>query len=234
MDDRREQALHGGRQTPGIVRIGDTVRRPRHARSDYVHALLRHLEAAGFNGAPRLLGVDEHGREVLSYIHGETIDNAPARLSDARLISAARLIRRFHDATAGTTLAGTREIVAHGDLGPHNIVFAADTAVAIIDWDDDVAPGSRLVDLAHGVWCCADVCEPEVPVAEQARKVKLMCDAYEWTAPAAVIDEIAASFRRARDNHAAHQRPRAVAVFDEMIAWMQRYGPALKAGLCSD
>jgi hypothetical protein len=91
MDERREQALRGGRQTVGIVRVGDTVRRPRHARSDFVHAVLRHLDAAGFDGAPRLLGIDEHGREVLTYINGETIDSSPARLSDARLVSAARL-----------------------------------------------------------------------------------------------------------------------------------------------
>jgi hypothetical protein len=53
MDERREHALRGGRQTVRITRIGDTVRRPRHARSDLVHAVLRHLEVAGFDGAPR-------------------------------------------------------------------------------------------------------------------------------------------------------------------------------------
>jgi hypothetical protein len=31
--------------------------------------------------------------------------------------------------------------------------------------------------LDHAVRCCAGVCEPEVAVAEQARKVRLMCDA---------------------------------------------------------
>ncbi len=82
MDEWREQAFHGGRQTVGITRIGDTVRRPRHARSDLVHAVLRHLEAAGFDGAPRLLGIDEHGREVLTYIDGKTIDSSPVSLSD--------------------------------------------------------------------------------------------------------------------------------------------------------
>jgi aminoglycoside phosphotransferase (APT) family kinase protein len=231
MDEQREQALHGGRQTVDIVRVGDTVRRPQHARSDFAHAVLRHLNAAGFNGAPRLLGIDEHGREVISHINGETIDSSPARLSDARLVSAAGLVRRFHDATAGTALAAAQEIVAHGDLGPHNIVFSGDTAVAIVDWDHDVAPGSRLVDFGHAVWCCADVCEPDIPVAEQAHKVRLMCDAYGWDNPPAVIDEIAERFQRARNNHAAHQRHKAVAVFDEMIAWMQRHAPELKAAL---
>jgi hypothetical protein len=35
-----------------------------------VHALLGHLHAAGFGGAPRPLGLDEFGREVLTFIPG--------------------------------------------------------------------------------------------------------------------------------------------------------------------
>jgi hypothetical protein len=58
-----------------------------------------------------------------------------------------------------------------------------------------------------------------------------MCHAYGWEDPPAVIDEIADRFQRARNHHAAHQRLKAVAVFDEMIAWMQRHGPDLKAAL---
>ena len=43
----------------GWVRVGDSVRRPLHARSEYVHAVLEHLASVGFDGAPRLLGIDE-------------------------------------------------------------------------------------------------------------------------------------------------------------------------------
>ena len=64
-----ELKLLGG-LAPGIVRVGDTVRRPLHRNSEFVHALLRHFEAVGFDGAPRLLGIDEQGREILSYIDG--------------------------------------------------------------------------------------------------------------------------------------------------------------------
>jgi hypothetical protein len=62
---------------------------------------------AVFDGSPRLLGTDEHGREVLTYIDGKTIDSSPVSLSDGRLVSAAQLIRRFHDTTAGTALVQT-------------------------------------------------------------------------------------------------------------------------------
>ena len=37
----------------------------------YVHALLRHFERVGFEGAPRALGFDDRGREVLTYVEGE-------------------------------------------------------------------------------------------------------------------------------------------------------------------
>lgn len=223
-----EQVLSGGAQTAGIVRVGMTVRRPQHDRSGYVHRLLQHLERVGFAGAPRYLGLDGQGREILSYFDGEVLVGSPVRLSDARIISASQLIRRFHDATAGTALADGQEIVAHNDLGPHNIVFVGDEAVGIIDWDEDVAPGRRLVDFAHAVWCCADVCEPEVEVTEQARKTRLMCESYGLFAPAAVIDEITARFHRARADHARHGRDQGATIFTEMIRWMERHGPALK------
>jgi hypothetical protein len=50
------ESLEGGRITLGVARVGDTVRRPRTQNSDFVDQLLRRLEAAGFEGAPRALG----------------------------------------------------------------------------------------------------------------------------------------------------------------------------------
>src|SRR5581483_6521944 len=109
----------------------------------------------------------------------------------------------------GSELAAGGEVICHGDIGPHNIVFAREEAVGLIDWDEGVGPGSRLVDFAHGVWCCAAVCERQVEIAEQARKVAMMCSTYGWDDPEAIIDEIADRFRRARDEHAAHGRRKA-------------------------
>jgi len=57
-----ETPLLGGRKTDGVVRIGDTVRRPVSARSSRVHDLLSYLERENFDGAPRFLGIDEQGR----------------------------------------------------------------------------------------------------------------------------------------------------------------------------
>jgi len=220
-----EQMMRGG-NTLGLVRVGDTVRRPAHESSPYVQEVLLHLEKAGFAGAPRFLGVDEHGREILTYCPGEVVDD-PVKLTDARLASAARLIRAFHDATAGSPVADGGEVVCHGDLGPHNTVFSGEDAAGLIDWDDELHPGSRLADLAHAVWCFAAVAEPVFDIPEQARRTALFCSAYGWDAPEPVLDELAARFRHARDTDQGPAR----LVFADLAAWMDAHGPSLKNAL---
>ncbi len=210
------------------VRVGDTVRRFTGPHSPFVHYLLRHLEAVGFGGAPRLLGVDEWGREILTFVEGEVPhDFGSYSPSDAKLANAARLIRRFHDATAGSALAAGAEIVAHNELGPHNTVFVGDEPVAFIDWDD-AAPGTRLFDLANAVWCFVDVGEGGCPVAEQARRVRLICDAYGWRDTDAIVDEIRADLLGALANHERAGRTKAADIFREMVRWIDVHSGALK------
>ena len=83
-----------------VVRVEDTVRRPLSDRAEAVHGLLLHFESVGFGGAPRYLGVDERGREVLSYVEGEPALN-PVPPDDAVVSGLGRLLRRMHDAQAG-------------------------------------------------------------------------------------------------------------------------------------
>lgn len=163
-----DEEFRAGAQSRGLVRVGDTVRRELYPNAAFAEHLLTELERAGFRGAPRFLGRDERGRQVLSYVPGTVPDGPPFRLSDARIVSAARLIRDFHDLTAASSLRGTGEIVCHGDLGPFNMVFDGDDAVTLIDFGDEVAPGTRAADFAHAVWCFADLIENDVPLHEQA------------------------------------------------------------------
>jgi hypothetical protein len=229
--DKGEIELAGGRQTTGLFRIGETVRRPLGQNYEFVHALLRHFEAVGFEGAPRLLGIDEHGREILTFIEGEVYAGPVTILTNRQLASAGRLIRGFNEATAGTVLAAGEEVVCHGDLGQHNIVFRGDEAVAIIDWDDDVRPGTRLVDLAHAVWCLAEVGEQGGEIDDQSRRIRLLCDPYDRLDRGAVVDEIEAGFKRARDRHRAAGRAEGARIFGEMVDWIVTYSPAIRARL---
>lgn len=66
-----EEVLHEGAGGRRIVRVGERVLRPIYPWSSSVHAVLAHLEAAGFEGAPRFLGLDADGREALAYLDGD-------------------------------------------------------------------------------------------------------------------------------------------------------------------
>ncbi|MFF0001825.1 hypothetical protein ACFYRZ_46055, partial [Streptomyces avermitilis] len=77
MEQELEIPLTGGRITEGVVRVGDAVRRPVGPHSPFVHRLLKHLEDVGFDAAPRLLGTDAKGREILDFQHGENRTDFP-------------------------------------------------------------------------------------------------------------------------------------------------------------
>ena len=152
-----EIPLGGGDVTEGVVRVGDTVRRPVGPHSPLVHALLAHLESAGFEGAPRFLGIDRSGREVLSYIDGEVAGRPrPSWIADeTRLASVGRLVRAYDDAAASFTVpldvpvdiaptepagippapAYPPELIGHVDITPENVVFRNGRAYALIDFD---------------------------------------------------------------------------------------------------
>jgi hypothetical protein len=169
--DGEEVLLGGIANRGGVVRIGDTVRRPQRATSPATHALLRHLEAVGFDGAPRFLGIDERGREVLSYVPGTTVlrPYPDWALTDEALVSVAELLRTYHSAVTDFDPTPYRwpqsppeayagELVSHNDPNLDNVVFRAGRAVALIDFDL-AAPGSRLWDVA----CAARLWAPLRP-----------------------------------------------------------------------
>jgi hypothetical protein len=97
MASHDEMPLLGGISTPGVVRAADTVRRPMGANADYVHGLLLHLEHCGFEGAPRFLGVDRKGREILSFIEGFAPPHNGFTLTEDAVRAGAMLVRDVHD-----------------------------------------------------------------------------------------------------------------------------------------
>jgi len=105
----------------------------------------------------------------------------PSSAADDQLTAAARLIRRLHDETAGSSLAHGAEIVCHNDLSPCNFVFVENLPQAIIDFDD-AAPGSRAADLGYAAWLWLDIGDDDVAIApdEQARRLKVFAEAYGW------------------------------------------------------
>src|SRR4051794_17576544 len=179
-DDIAEQPLAGGRITPGVVRVGDTVRRPLGPHSPFVHELLRLLEHREETGVPRLLGVDEQGREILSFVEGWVPPDLEGRAwSDDQVAEAARLVRRFHDATAGSAIAGAEEVVRHRDLSPCNFAFHHGLPRGLIDFDR-AEPGSRRSDLAYmaWMWLVGEEIRGEPSFSHRMRQLRLLLDSY--------------------------------------------------------
>lgn len=172
-----DEPLTGGRLTAGVVRVGDTVRRPRGPHSEFVAALLRLLEERGFDGAPRHLGTDGGGRDVLTYLDGDV----PARFrpwTDEQVNAAAALLRRFHDATRGSHLTGGHAVACHHDPGPNNAVFRAGRPIAFIDFDF-AAPGDPLEDVGYLAWTWCVSSKRSAPSPdEQAGQVRVLADGY--------------------------------------------------------
>lgn len=69
-----------------------------------VHSLLQHLDRVGFTQTPKLLGIDDHRREVLSFLPGNTVGTRrpwPSWVhSDNALDQLARWLRNYHAAVA--------------------------------------------------------------------------------------------------------------------------------------
>ncbi|WP_161606210.1 phosphotransferase [Microlunatus speluncae] len=193
MDPRTEVPLTGGHDSGPVVRIGDTVRRGLKPWSTSIHALLQHLERVDFTAAPRFLGLDDHGREILTFIDGA--DGRIARCyDDEALIATAKLIKTFHLAVSDFTpppgsswrpnpYAPRGTLICHNDLGPANTIFRDGRPQAFIDWDLAV-PSTALWDLSYAVRTFVPLysdrdCELfGYEPGRRNRRLSLFCDAY--------------------------------------------------------
>lgn len=168
--------LTGGRMTRGIVKAGDTVRRPATAASPFIADLLALYEERGFQGAPRYLG-EHNGMDSFTFIPG----SVPSRFqawTNSQIAAAGALLRAMHDASRGSPLTGRNPVICHHDPGPNNTVFRASEPVAFIDFDT-AAPGSPLEDLGYLAWTWCISSKTSAPVVEvQAAQVRVAVDAY--------------------------------------------------------
>lgn len=164
-----EEQLRGGNTTI-VVLAGNTVRRPMGPWTPAVHDLLNHLTEVGFAGAPQVLGIDDQGREILEFVHGEV-----GSLSDAEPLpewfrtpescwSVGRWIRDFQAAQAGLVVAPAKpwrrasgtplepgQVIVHHDVSPYNTVRRQDGSITVLDWDF-ARPGDPIEDVAWAAW----------------------------------------------------------------------------------
>jgi aminoglycoside phosphotransferase (APT) family kinase protein len=236
-----ELPLPGG-NVGGAVRVGDTVRRATGPWTPAVHALLRHLETVGFHEAPRVLGIDDRGREILTYLEGKTVGDADPWphwwRDDDTLVQAIGLLRRFHSEVATFEpppdarwrFAGSGEPTAsivHGDWAPYNVVWRDGVVIGVIDWDL-ARPGDPLDDLAFAAWLWAPLHHPEMLArgefgpwedAERERRLRLLVDTYGLADRAGFAERIVGRMHSSADGI-----ERGAAAGDEGMARLRSLG----------
>jgi hypothetical protein len=141
---------HGAGLVDRGIRMADgIVRRPRGYWSEAVHDLLRWLDGAGFDLSPKPAGLDEQF-EYLQFIEGadqgwpllpfiQSLDGARAAGVFARHLES---ILAAHEPAEGArwqlpVSMQPDDSIAHGDLGPWNLLWDEERGgiCGIIDWD---------------------------------------------------------------------------------------------------
>ena len=215
-----ETVLPGSRLNR-VVKVGDTVRRPAGAWTPIVHALLLHVRERGFGLAPEPLGLDEHGREILSYIPGHTVgDELPWQRwvwDDALLAEIGSATALYHRAVAdfrpegevpwqlGPAQLQEGEIVCHHDIAPYNAVVDRGRLQGIIDWDLS-GPGTTRSDLAFVAWQWVPLQHPAIAQmfgwddeSGLGRRLCLLLDAYGLEERDGLVDDVIARMHFNRD-----------------------------------
>ena len=191
-----------GAGSTGVQRQNNVVLRPARPWTPTIHSLLRHLEEAGFAGAPRVVGSGfaPDGRETLSYIEGEVTHPGPWTIEGAAGVG--HLLRSLHEATAsyrpapdavwppwfGRHLGGPNRVIGHCDVAAWNIVARDGLPVALIDWET-AGPVDPMIELAQACWLNAKLFSDDVAEREglpslgvRARQLRAIVDAYGLSA----------------------------------------------------
>ncbi|MFF2051835.1 phosphotransferase enzyme family protein [Leifsonia sp. NPDC058194] len=160
-----ETPLAGGNASAGVVRSGETVRKPWIASTPAVIDYVTHVGAHGVD-VPRPLGRDGRGRQIIEFVPGRlALGGEP--LDHAGLARVGRLVRAIHDASADYAApTGVKwdvllpapeadlvsadvlgaNLICHNDLAPWNLMTGE--RWVFIDWDG-AGPSTRLWDLAY-------------------------------------------------------------------------------------
>lgn len=205
--DEPEVLLLGGDVSDGLVRRGGTVRRPRADHSPAVEAYLLHLEGVGFVRAPRFLGIDAAGREVVTFVEGVWGGRPPSpwALDEDVLVQLGEWQRALHDVSGDVPLPDgvtwperdqfpgvpdvfeVPDVVGHNDVTIENTVFAQapdgrHELAAVIDFDL-AGPTTRLLDVATTLLYWAPIGPPATRSAgmgslDAPRRTRILTEAY--------------------------------------------------------
>ncbi|WP_291407613.1 phosphotransferase [Devosia sp.] len=160
--------------------------------------MLQHLEAEGFEHAPSVIGqgFDDQGREMLSFVEGESPHPFP--WCDGALPMLGAMLRRLHRTSASFTppadavwrpwfgrTIGIPNVIGHCDTGAWNIIAQNGLPVALIDWEE-AGPVDPIVELAQAAWLNALLFDDDLAeklglgsAETRGKQVRLLLDGYE-------------------------------------------------------
>lgn len=239
-----EETLRGGNMTSVLKKHGN-IHRERHPWSPSTQRLLLHLEAAGFHQAPKYLGIDVNGREILTFMEGECKHLYPFT-NDTQILrqiitDLAELIRKFHDASASFTTSGRdiwmlsyqgnlpREVICHNDIAPYNVTFINGRPIHLIDFDT-CCPAPRIWDIVYALYrfvpFSKTIYDPEKAIfreyttskdADWRREIiPLFFHAYQMSCPENLF-EIMAERLRALADYIRSEAQKKNPVFEKMV-----------------
>lgn len=213
-----EHELTGGNATDGVVRIGETVRKPWSAGTPSVIEFMGAVRSAGVD-VPAVLGRDDQGRQVLELIPGAlAMDLEPLSVRDLARVGG--IVRAIHDASEGfvPTVAAHWEsaiaspgsdLICHGDLAPWNLIIGS--RWVFIDWDGS-GPSTRLWDLAYAAQSFT-LNHPDVAPEQAAERLAAFVAGYgadealRAALPNAMVQRVAAMYDLLRSSHATGVQP---------------------------
>lgn len=206
-DEAASRAAEVNEQFRPIELTTETVTRPAGPHTQTVHSFLRHLHEKGLDCVPEPVSLDGE-TETLRFIEGDSGGDGWKHQHDERgLRSAARLLRRIHDASsdwvppdsavfAAPTVEGG-DVYVNGDPGPWNFVWRNGEAVALIDWDF-LHRASRRDDVAYALRWFAPLRDDDFAldwhhfqqVPDRRARIEAFLDAYGIAADFDVADVV--------------------------------------------
>lgn len=189
-----KNTLSGGRSGK-IFKIKNTVVRPANPWTKNVHGFLAYLKNKQIDFVPTPIAFSD-SEEIVSFMDG-AVYNEPLpemMLTDEMIISAARLLRQFHEAGSSylSSLTGQEvwmldsaaqpEVMCHGDFAPYNVTIMDGVAKNLFDFDT-LHPGSRLEDISYAVYrwvpFYSTTEEGALEERQQLERLRLFLDTYD-------------------------------------------------------
>lgn len=199
-----EGELLAGGNVGGAWRVGETVRRATGPWTPAVHALLAHL-GPRLAHVPTVLGFDDRGREVLSYLPGRVVDVDTEMLTERQLRSVVTWTHSLHDAVATFTHEGpwrffeveAPTLICHNDIAPYNACFDGDELVGVFDWDF-AGPSTPLLELAFIAWNCVPLWR-DIGAESAAARLHIIASTYGSSTALDILGAVVPRIQRMLD-----------------------------------